>query len=63
MRLAADNNFYMQLIVEKMHVFALFSNKYSRPYHCSDILRLWLTEDIYSDIVKVVETRFDTSNL
>ena len=45
-RLAADNNLYLQLTVEKMHVLGLFSDKYSRPYRCSDILRLWLTVQI-----------------
>ena len=38
-RLAADNNLYLQLTVEKMHAL-------SRPYRCSDILRLWLTVQI-----------------
>ena len=50
MPLAADNNFYLRLIVEKMHVFALFSNEYSRPYHCSNILRLWLTFYGYGEL-------------
>ena len=27
----ADKNFYLQLTVEKMHPFAIFTNKYLRP--------------------------------
>ena len=35
-RLAADKNFYLRLTVEKMLAFAVFNNKYIRPYGCSD---------------------------
>ena len=34
-RLAADNIFYLQLTVEKMHAFAVFSKKYLWSYGCS----------------------------
>ena len=34
--LAADNNFYLWLTVEKIHAFAVFNDKYLRPYRCSD---------------------------
>ena len=36
MRPAADKNFYLRLTVEKMHAFAVFSDKYLRSYGCSD---------------------------
>ena len=35
-RLATEKIFYLPLTVEKMHAFAVFSNKYLRPYGCSD---------------------------
>ena len=36
--LAADKNFYLWLTVEIMHAFAVFSDKYLRPYGCSDTI-------------------------
>ena len=33
---AADKKCYLQLTVEKMHVFAVFTDKYLRPYGCND---------------------------
>ena len=35
-QLAAEKNFYLRLTVEKIHVFAVFNNKYLRPYGCID---------------------------
>ena len=32
----AANSGYLRLTVEKMHAFAVFSDKYLRPYSCSD---------------------------
>ena len=37
-RLAADKIFHLRLTVEKMHASAVFSNKYLRPYGCSDTI-------------------------
>ena len=34
-QLAADKNFYLWLAVEKMHAFAVFTEKKLRPYGCS----------------------------
>ena len=34
--LAAGKNFYLPSTVEKMHVFAVFKDKYLRIYGCSD---------------------------
>ena len=36
--LAADKNFYLWLTVEKMHAFAVFTDKYLRPYGFSDTI-------------------------
>ena len=33
-RLAAENNFYLRLTIEKMYAFAVFKDKYLRPYGC-----------------------------
>ena len=33
---AADKKCYLQLTVEKMHAFAVFTDKYLRPYGCND---------------------------
>ena len=35
-RPAAVKNFHLRLTVEKMLAFAVFSNKYLRPFRCSD---------------------------
>ena len=35
-RLASDKNFYLRLTAEKLHVFAIFNDKYLQPYGCSD---------------------------
>ena len=37
-RLVADKNFYLRLTVEKMHAFAVFSDRYLRPCGCSDTI-------------------------
>ena len=34
--LAADENFYLRLTVEKLYGFAVFYDKYLRPYGCND---------------------------
>ena len=35
-RLTAGKNFYLPYTVEKMHVFAVFGDKYLRPYGFRD---------------------------
>ena len=35
LRQTADNNFYLWLTVEKVHAFAVFTEKYLRSYGCS----------------------------
>ena len=34
-RLTADKNFYLFLTVEKMHIFAIFTEKHLQPNGCS----------------------------
>ena len=36
LQLVAGKNFYLWLMVEKMHAFAVLYDKYLRPYHRSD---------------------------
>ena len=36
LRIAAEKDFYLQLTVEKMHAFVVFSNKYLQPYGWSN---------------------------
>ena len=34
--LAADKNFYLRLTVKRIYAFAVFRNKYLRPFGCSN---------------------------
>ena len=36
-RPVSGNKFYLRLTIEKMHLFAVFTKKYLRPYDCSVI--------------------------
>ena len=59
-RLTADKNFYLQLTVEKIYAFAVFTKKYLRSYVCNGtnfMASVNCTNTKTELIIEIIETK------